>query len=221
MRSGHQISLEAWFLLSCYEKGKRPAGQKSVVLNLYQKEIEAQRRVGGTISAHLDTTALSAIDKALYSYIRLITIRSMPIFIVECSEFGSFCRHNVHRKGATIIEVMFSLVELVEERISIELSRTKEAVMYVGWSDTGTHYVDLYACNCAPQTIRSNMTDRVEEIMPYSLLGVASMGHMDDEEAEAGSETASFNADMHLNFFKEAFGFDDLNFVDSCMSHRR
>ncbi len=43
------------------------------------------------------------------------------------------------------------------------------------------------------------------------------MGHMDDEEAEAGSETASLNADVHLNFFKEVFGIYNLNFVDWCI----
>ncbi len=151
-------------LLSCYGKGKRPAEQISVVLNLYQKAVEEQRRVGRTISSHFDATALSAVDKALYSYIRLINIRSMPISIVECPEFRSFSRQNVHIKRATIIEVIFFLVELVEERISVELSRTKRAVMYDGWSETGTHSVGLYACYCAPQTIRSNMADRVEEV---------------------------------------------------------
>ena len=48
----------------------------------------------------------------------------------------------------TLTEVMFQLVELVEERIAAEMNESNGALLFDGWSSGGVHYTGVHVSYC-------------------------------------------------------------------------
>ncbi len=122
------------------------------------------------------------MDKAIYAYIRLIVMKSLPTTIVEDQEFRNLSRFNVAITRRTIVSVIFALVELVERRVASELKRTKGAVNYDGWSDTGTHCVAVYASYNMERTEIVNNSTFFRSVPRCALLAVSPMSHVDEKK---------------------------------------
>lgn len=105
-------------LRCCYAKAKKPWQQHEVLKGLYEDALKQQALSGGTILPHFNVEALCEADCATFYYIRLIFMFNLPISIVENGIFRSISRFGVYMKRRTIVEFMFALCELVEERIA-------------------------------------------------------------------------------------------------------
>ncbi len=135
-------------LRSCYARGKPGSEQDTTINCLFQKALDEQAKAGGMILSHFNVDAMFELDNAIYSYIRLIVLCNMPVDIIENSVFRSVSRFEAHIRRRTLVNVMLSLVELVEEKIAIERAGSTGAVMFDGWTNFSTHYVAVYALYC-------------------------------------------------------------------------
>lgn len=109
-------------------------------------------------------------------------------------------------KRRTVVEVLFSLCEIVEERISKDMEKMFGALMYDGWSDTGKYYFAVYALY---STSVLQVVNGVRKTLPVScctFLSVSPMGHLSEGDSQ-GNETTTFNAEVHLNFFRTCLEF--------------
>ena len=91
------------------------------------------------------STSATESEKAMYAYIQLIVMRNQPISIVEDKMFRDFSKFNERFSRKTLKEVIFCLVELVEGIISSEMRSTRGSIAYDGWTDSGTHYIGIFA----------------------------------------------------------------------------
>ncbi len=98
-----------------------------------------------------------------------------------------------------------SLVKLEEDRVGEEMSQTKKALLFDGWTCGATHYLGLIASYCAKQPGGTEVWPRLSSI------AVAPLGQTSDN---GEGESARFEAEAHLYFFKQVFDFYKLNFND-------
>ncbi len=99
----------------------------------------SEGKSGGTALSHFKLTAIFEYDRMIYSYLRLIVMRNLPLSLIEDREFGSVSRYEQPTSRRIFVEVIFALVELVKKRIAHGMPNVSGALMYDGWSDTGTH----------------------------------------------------------------------------------
>eukprot|EP00171_Calliarthron_tuberculosum_P002904 IDg2904t1 len=92
------------------------------------------------------TDTVNKREQAKYAYLQLVVLRNEPLSIVEDRIYRDFSMYEDQRiSRKTPREVMFSLFEIVENRISAEMRVTKGAILHDGWTDSGVHYIGLFA----------------------------------------------------------------------------
>lgn len=79
-------------LRACYGKGLSVADQDALLHRMYESAIEAARMKGGTIRSHFESKSLSEYDKTLHGYLRMIVMKSLPLYYIEDSEVRGFSR---------------------------------------------------------------------------------------------------------------------------------
>lgn len=133
-------------------------------------------------------------------------MRNLPVKISEDVEMRAFSRYNVPISYRTVISTILCLVRLVEKRISHEMKSTKGALLFDGWTCGSTHYIAIISSYCAKQYGGTEVKPRL------SCMAVAPMGRVSNEEHETDDETARFDAETHLDFFKDIFNLYNLSF---------
>lgn len=207
-------------LRRCYARGKDLKDQEDVLLRLYEEAREAMTQKGGTIRSHFEMQSLSEYEKAIHGYIRLIVMKSLPLYYVSDPEVRNFSRYDVNIGKRTLVEVIFKLVELVEKKIAIELECTKGAVLFDGWTCNSTHYIAVIVSYCTTALRHDRGSVFKESIPRLTLLSLSPMGHVpeeEDENATGQDETTKFNAEAHLQFFSEIFPFFGQEFSKWCL----
>ena len=134
-------------------------------------------------------------------WLRLTVMKNVPVSAIEDDLYRSFCRYDERFGRSYFKEVMFNLVELVEERISIEMKRTKGAILHDGWSCSGTHYIGLFASYVTQKALDQN-----EVVTP--LLSVSSMAKIckcADDDCKCTLETTNFDAETHTSHIRAIF----------------
>lgn len=202
-------------LQSCYGAGK--------LNELYEKAVAEQARLGGSVAGYFNANSATSRHKAIYAYIKLIVMKSLPLAYVQDDFIRDFSKFPEHISKKTIREVIFVMVELVEKAIAEELSKTScGAIMHDGWSRGGTHYVGLFGCYIRLYTVREHNTEVTKEEPVCTLLAVSPMAKVEERAAEGEdsedevaesedgqdvtmAETAVFNAEAHKNFFETTF----------------
>ena len=130
-------------LLSCVANGN-----ESELYDLCYAELENCRRSTGLESrSRYIPNALSASyrEKTMYSYLKLIVLKSLPLSIIEDSTLQDFSNYSERFSVKTLKETIFKLVKLVEENVTNEKKTTKGSLMFDGWSECGIHYIDVFA----------------------------------------------------------------------------
>eukprot|EP00171_Calliarthron_tuberculosum_P002072 IDg2072t1 len=187
-KSGSGYSNPYRHLLSCYARGKPVAEQNLVVNRLYSEAVKARDHFGGSILSHFSINALTELDRTVYGYIRLIVMRSLPVTI---------------------------------KRVSQELEGTRGAVMYDGWVGNSTHYVNVIASYCVDVPKKTKAGIVVQAVTRSTLLGLSSLGQVEDgtheTDASVAAESTKFNAEVHIDFFREVFKFHKLDFDQWCV----
>lgn len=77
-------------------------------------------------------------------YLNLINSKSLPVSINKGSEYRDFSRYNTIICKETFKETLFSILGIVAEIISKEMSNTKGGIVFYGWTKIRTHYVGVY-----------------------------------------------------------------------------
>lgn len=220
-RSGTGYSNPYRHLRACYARGK-PENEQIAVLNcLYAEAVKARDYHGGSILSHFSIRALTEMDKAVFGYLRLIVMRSLPVTIVEDEEYRRFTKHGQKISYRMIVSVILRLVELVEKRVSIELQGTQGAVMFDGWVGNSTHYVNVIASYCIDAPKKTNSGTVLESMTRSTLLGISSLGQIETgnegPDESSGAESTKFSAEVHIEYFREAFKFHNLDFDKWCV----
>ena len=100
--------------------------------------------------SHFEPQSLSEYEKTIYSYLRLIVLKILPLYYIFDSEVRRFSRFKATVSNAKLVEVMPKLVALVKRRISSEMTGTKGSVLFDGWTCNSTHFVAVIASYCNP-----------------------------------------------------------------------
>lgn len=170
---------------------------------------------GGSIKAHFSSTTMSEYEKAVEAYIMLIVTKNLPLSLVEDSEFCKLSKYNVHLSYRTTVRTLIEFFKLVESRIADEMRQTIGALLFDGWSCGGTHYVALIAYYCA------TMTGGTLDAPQLAIIAVSPMGRqgIGDNGIEFSDETARFDAEAHLDFFRDVFAMMSMSLDDwmSCI----
>lgn len=125
-------------------------------MRLYCETKAVMDRQGGTLRSHFVSNALSEYDRILFSNLRVIVMKSFPISLIEDKEFPQFSGSHVHIFESKFRNVIFKLVELVEQRIYEELISTKGSVLYDGWTFNESHFVGVILSYCKTYQSRFN-----------------------------------------------------------------
>lgn len=100
-----------------------------------------------------------------------------------------------------LLESVFSLVILVEAKISAEMEKKKGAIMHDGWYDNGTHYNGLYAVYVREsRQVHGNQTTTKSEVL-LSLLSMSPMAQVCgcvDNLCECTSQATRFDTVTHV-----------------------
>ena len=73
-------------------------------------------------------------------FICLVVLKSLPITIVEDKEFRSFHRFNKSILRKLLKEVIFKLVEIIDEKLRVELKLCgKGSILQDRWTCAGVH----------------------------------------------------------------------------------
>ncbi len=84
----------------------------------------------------------------MYEYLRLIIELNYPITHIKSPELRQFSRHQDVFSIDYFKEVLFKLIEVVEEGIKGEMRGTKVTIIFDGWTRGSTHYVAIMDFSC-------------------------------------------------------------------------
>ncbi len=87
-------------------------------------------RKGRTLLSHFSRTTRSEYDNSVYSYLRMIILKNLPIYHVTDPEVPKFSKFEVNIGHVTNVKVIFALVGLVEQRIATEVQHTQGALLF-------------------------------------------------------------------------------------------
>jgi len=186
-------------------------GSKTKLIEMYYASKADPSACSGIFQPHLSCTER---EKAMYAYIRLIVLQSLPISIVEQKEFRELGRFNIVFSRKTITTVILALVQIVEKRIAAELNGTKGAIMYDGWTRSGTHYLGIIAVFNRKVSVMCNGVLRQKLILSMPLLSaspIATVLEEDPNGEELFAESSHFNAVAHIRQFEDVFHLFKIN----------
>ena len=107
---------------------------------------------------------------------------------------------------------------MVEKRIASEMEGTTGALVYDGWTDTGTNYVAVYASYMKFMTVNDNGISKQVPKLHHSLLSVSTMGNKvsRSDASHDEEEATNFNAETHLEFFETRLSYYNLQLSEWC-----
>lgn len=160
---------------------------------------EVRQRWSQTLTPHVHFTER---EQAIFSFIQLIVLKNVPISAVEDNLYRSFCKYDVDLSRQTLKNVMFNLVELVENKITCEMTSTKGSIMHDGWTHAGTHHIGLFAM----YAINDEKTGKSQVRTPLlSMSPMAMMCKCPRYECECDAETTSFDSQTHAEHIRSIF----------------
>lgn len=92
----------------------------------------------------------------MHDHLKLISPHSLPLSFVENETVRRFSKQEFTFSNKYVKHVMSQLVELVETVISKEMALTKDSSLHDGWTNSGTHYVAVFASYVRKMVERKN-----------------------------------------------------------------
>jgi hypothetical protein len=163
---------------------------------------------GGGVAQDLIKHVTTNKEKAVYAWIRLITLENVSLSSVDKEEFRKFA---VVEKtcSKTVRATMLQLTELVERKISSGMG-DRGALMFDGWSVNNMHYVAVYGCYMRKHKVLLRGRVTYMEEVAVDLLAMSPMPAV-DPDAPVTAETTTFNAAAHRTFFENTLGYYGLD----------
>lgn len=112
---------------------------------------------------------------------------------VEDHEARRWFKHEVHVSIKAAIQGIFHLVEAAEKRIALQISSTRGALLFDGWSVNRIHYDTLFASYTtnAPGREHSKLVNRKTSYV--RLLSLSPMGKVESDRGSNFRCTHTFN----------------------------
>lgn len=158
---------------------------------------------------------LTERERAMFAFVQLVVLRNIPVSAVEDTLYRDFSKFNVSICRKTFKEVLFNLVELVENKITAEMNTTKGAIMYDGWTHGGMHYLGLFAIY-----MKRNDSTPAEQIVAAPLLSVSPMAmncQCNSGICTCSDETNTFDGKTHAeqirSIFMDIFKIDSVEWI--------
>ena len=191
---------------------------------VYEQNRESKRlHVTGTFFQP-SAERLTAKELAVNDFIRLVVLKSLPVSIVEDQEFRSFHRYNENISRKLLKEVIFKLVELVDDNLRKELKLCgKGSILHDGWTCAGVHYIGLFACYNTGM-LKTETHETTNEAVQLSLLSVSPMARTEVTEEEESDEkkdlavfdetAVNFSSQTHAEHIRNVFRYYGLDVSD-------
>ena len=179
-------------------------GDMKKLIDIY----EARKSALAVGSPFQKTVLVTEREKSMFLCLNLIVSQNLPVSIVEEPEFRAQAKYAVKFSRSTVRGVLLKLVEIVEEKIRLELKNTRGAIMYDGWTYNGTHYLGIIAIyNKKVQILRDHAWIENEAVV-MPLISVSPIAHVaiENENTETlTDETTEFNSVAHIRQFETVF----------------
>lgn len=95
------------------------------------------------LTPNMGSIGPSSRERAMFDYIRMHTLLSLPLSMVESDALHRFSKYDYKFSEKNVKEVMLLLVELVEIKIGEEMRETKGAIVHDAWTNAGIHYIGV------------------------------------------------------------------------------
>ena len=155
----------------------------------------------------------------MHAYMRLVIIHCVPISIIELSEFRSVSRYNQNTSFKKFVNVLLSLLRLVEKRIANEMEQTKCAVFYDRCTANNMHFTAMIASYYSKSVVFQNRESKSISVPRLALLSLSPISQVNLNPDELSTaETTRFNAESYIQFFHETFGVFKLSFDKGCVT---
>jgi hypothetical protein len=156
-----------------------------------------------SVGAH-HFTVVSDAQRSTHMWLTLITLKNMAIGDVECPIQRASVKHVATKSSKTVMDAgPHLLTEIVEEKISVMMKLTVGGqILFDGCTlNGGVHYIALFASFGVPYNTKTPSGDVKRHRHKVRLLAVAPLPPIDaDDDMD---ESAVFNAEAHINFFKK------------------
>ena len=198
-------------LLQCFARGKSKSEQESVIRSIYDEAKRAAKKRGGLVFSRFKIRMLPEYERAVSAYLRLIIRHLLPLSIMESQELRELSKYSTTISTRIIMDTIIKLVELVEKRVQEDLSGTRGALFYDGWtSKSNMNYVALVASYSTDTFVRKNGTETKESVSRLTLLALSPVVCI----SSAYQQATRFNAETNIYFMNEAFKLYDMNFKE-------
>ncbi len=105
--------------------GTHATNKKRFLSKTCSQAIKLADMPGGRVLNHFQFSALSDYDKMIHSHLKLSVDCNLPISIVESQNLRAVSRYRETVDTRNMTDVLVSLVQLIEKKISGELQRRK------------------------------------------------------------------------------------------------
>lgn len=137
----------------------------------------------------------------MYTYMKLIVQKSLPLNYVECPIFRAFSGSNIKFGVKLFKETLFKVVELVEKKIEEGMKGSRGYILYDGWSDNSMHYAETFGVYCREIQVMEQGQVKQKFVLSSPLLSVSPMAKLDSGSNDELAE--SFNVDVHIEHFRD------------------
>ncbi len=104
-----------------------------------------------------DTFLATAEVKSLHMWIRLITLKNLPLGDVECKITRESVKWPQVKSKKTVMDTAHRLVRIVEDKIGNMMAKSEKGqLIFDGYTAAGQHYVGLFASFMEPYTGRKD-----------------------------------------------------------------
>lgn len=167
----------------------------------------AETRVFGAGSSETLVISSTQKEKAMFAYLRIIVLKSLPIGFVTDPIVRSFSKFDVVFSERKVMSVVFKLTELVEMRIARIMENTQGAIIHDGWTHNGTHFFGVFASFMREvPVVRHGIETNVSELC-LPLLTVSPLPKESAEEGTSDDEAESFDANAHVRHLITTFSY--------------
>ena len=124
---------------------------------VYNSELAKCRTTNG-LQSHLqcmpNTIVATERERAMYSYLRLIVLKSLPLSIIKDPVSSEFPKYSLRCSAKTLRETICKLESLVEKSLRDEMKLTKGYLIFDGLSESGKNCIRAFAvCVKLPKDI--------------------------------------------------------------------
>jgi len=166
-------------------------GSEKHLLETYKSALIKKRNSHGLHRhSRFRITDIKATDReqAYFAYLELITELGYPLSHLENKTLRRFSKFSDIFSIKYFKEVMFLVVKFVEEIIADEMKDTRGSILYDGWTNSGVHYLGIFACYMKDSKSIENGISINRPVLCMPLLSMSPMQNPQDEEDEEGVE---------------------------------